>query len=153
MLSGAAPLMFFSQPSRGRRHILWSERLAENESRITPGIVVIYPLLSLSFSPVPRSPSWVISMVDKGPLLTSAIIFYLSIGAAIFQVLEEPNWVRAANEYSTQKDTILKKHPCLTQDDLDYILEVWSSSLTVVYLNWISLTTHDVNHFNCYWHF
>ncbi|XP_034078478.1 potassium channel subfamily K member 5a [Gymnodraco acuticeps] len=67
-------------------------------------------------------------MVDKGPLLTSAIIFYLSIGAAIFQVLEEPNWVRAANDYSTQKDTILKKHPCLTQDDLDYILEAVSDA-------------------------
>ncbi|XP_010766357.1 potassium channel subfamily K member 5 [Notothenia coriiceps] len=67
-------------------------------------------------------------MVDKGPLLTSAIIFYLSIGAAIFQVLEEPNWVRAAKEYSKQKDTILKKHPCLTQDDLDHILEAVSDA-------------------------
>lgn len=67
-------------------------------------------------------------MVDKGPLLTSAIIFYLSIGAAIFQVLEEPNWKLAANKYSTQKDKILADYPCLTKDDLDRILEVWTPS-------------------------
>lgn len=67
-------------------------------------------------------------MVDKGPLLTSAIIFYLSIGAAIFQVLEEPNWKLAANKYSTQKDKILEDYPCLTKDDLDRILEVWTRS-------------------------
>lgn len=67
-------------------------------------------------------------MVDKGPLLTSAIIFYLSIGAAIFQVLEEPNWKHAAKEYSRQKDKILEDHPCLTKHDLDRILEVWTHS-------------------------
>ncbi|KAM8913750.1 potassium channel subfamily K member 5a isoform 2-T2 [Spinachia spinachia] len=67
-------------------------------------------------------------MVDKGPLLTSAIIFYLSIGAAIFQVLEEPNWKAAAKRYSDQKDTILKDYPCLTKDDLDKILEVVSDA-------------------------
>ncbi|TNN65475.1 Potassium channel subfamily K member 5 [Liparis tanakae] len=67
-------------------------------------------------------------MVDKGPLLTSAIIFYLSIGAAIFQVLEEPNWKEAAKNYTARKDTILKKYPCLTQDDLDKILEVVSDA-------------------------
>ncbi|XP_068436622.1 potassium channel subfamily K member 5a [Clinocottus analis] len=67
-------------------------------------------------------------MVDKGPLLTSAIIFYLSIGAAIFQVLEEPNWKQAATNYTAQKDTILKKYPCLTKDDLDKILEVVSDA-------------------------
>lgn len=67
-------------------------------------------------------------MVDKGPLLTSAIIFYLSIGAAIFQVLEEHNWKRAAEEYSTQKDKILEDYPCLTKRDLDRILEVWARS-------------------------
>lgn len=67
-------------------------------------------------------------MVDKGPLLTSAIIFYLSIGAAIFQVLEEPNWKLAANKYNTQKDKILEDYPCLTKDDLDKILEVWTRS-------------------------
>ncbi|XP_037343065.2 potassium channel subfamily K member 5a [Pungitius pungitius] len=67
-------------------------------------------------------------MVDKGPLLTSAIIFYLSIGAAIFQVLEEPNWKAAAKQYSDQKDTILKDYPCLTEDDLDKILEVVSDA-------------------------
>lgn len=67
-------------------------------------------------------------MVDKGPLLTSAIIFYLSIGAAIFQVLEEPNWKQAAKQYSAQKDKILEDYPCLTNDDLDRILEVWTRS-------------------------
>lgn len=63
-------------------------------------------------------------MVDKGPLLTSAIIFYLSIGAAIFQVLEEPNWVSAAEQYREQKDKILQDHPCLSKDELEKILEV-----------------------------
>ncbi|KAF7654727.1 hypothetical protein LDENG_00065770 [Lucifuga dentata] len=67
-------------------------------------------------------------MVDKGPLLTSAIIFYLSIGAAIFQVLEEPNWKLAAKKYSTQKDKILEDYPCLTKDDLDRILEAVSDA-------------------------
>lgn len=67
-------------------------------------------------------------MVDKGPLLTSAIIFYLSIGAAIFQVLEEPNWKRAAREYTAQKDKILKDYPCLTRDDLNRILEAVSDA-------------------------
>lgn len=63
-------------------------------------------------------------MVDKGPLLTSAIIFYLSIGAAIFQVLEEPNWKQAAKLYREQKDKILEEYPCLSREDLDRILEV-----------------------------
>ncbi|CAL8285808.1 unnamed protein product [Lota lota] len=63
-------------------------------------------------------------MVDKGPLLTSAIIFYLSIGAAIFQVLEEPNWKQAAQEYKDEKGKILLAYPCLSEDDLDKILEV-----------------------------
>ncbi|CAK6962122.1 potassium channel subfamily K member 5a [Scomber scombrus] len=67
-------------------------------------------------------------MVDKGPLLTSAIIFYLSIGAAIFQVLEEPNWKLAEKQYSFQKAKILKDYPCLTEDDLDRILEVVSEA-------------------------
>ncbi|XP_036406025.1 potassium channel subfamily K member 5-like isoform X2 [Megalops cyprinoides] len=63
-------------------------------------------------------------MVDKGPVLTSAIIFYLSIGAAVFQVLEEPNWKISVSNYATQKEKILQAHPCLTKDDLDKILEV-----------------------------
>ncbi|XP_035656719.1 potassium channel subfamily K member 5a [Oncorhynchus keta] len=67
-------------------------------------------------------------MVDKGPLLTSAIIFYLSIGAAIFQVLEEPNWKLAAKQYNAQRDKILEDYPCLTKDDLDKILEVVSDA-------------------------
>ncbi|XP_031177200.1 potassium channel subfamily K member 5a [Sander lucioperca] len=67
-------------------------------------------------------------MVDKGPLLTSAIIFYLSIGAAIFQVLEEPNWKLAAMQYNAQKDKILEDYPCLTKDDLDKILEAVSDA-------------------------
>lgn len=67
-------------------------------------------------------------MVDKGPLLTSAIIFYLSIGAAIFQVLEEPNWKQAAKQYSLRKDQILRDYPCLTRSDLEKILEVVSDA-------------------------
>ncbi|KAL0171010.1 hypothetical protein M9458_035606, partial [Cirrhinus mrigala] len=62
-------------------------------------------------------------MVDKGPLLTSAIIFYLSIGAAIFQVIEEPNWEIAVKNYKAEKEKILKQYPCLTKADLDHILE------------------------------
>lgn len=68
------------------------------------------------------------SMVDKGPLLTSAIIFYLSIGAAIFQVLEEPNWKQAVKQYRQEKERILEDYPCLSQDDLDRILEVVSDA-------------------------
>ncbi|XP_077439304.1 potassium channel subfamily K member 5-like [Vanacampus margaritifer] len=67
-------------------------------------------------------------MVDKGPLLTSAIIFYLSIGAAIFQVLEEPNWKEAALHYRLQKEKILKDYPCLTKDDLNKILQIVSEA-------------------------
>ncbi|KAL4630625.1 potassium channel subfamily K member 5-like [Arapaima gigas] len=67
-------------------------------------------------------------MVDKGPLLTSAIIFYLSIGAAIFHILEEPNWKLAVSKYAASKEKILKAHPCLTKDDLDKILEVVSTA-------------------------
>ncbi|XP_037550465.1 potassium channel subfamily K member 5a [Nematolebias whitei] len=67
-------------------------------------------------------------MVDKGPLLTSAIIFYLSIGAAIFQVLEEPNWKLAAEQYREQKDKILEDYPCLSKDELDRILEMVSDA-------------------------
>ncbi|XP_054653533.1 potassium channel subfamily K member 5a [Dunckerocampus dactyliophorus] len=67
-------------------------------------------------------------MVDKGPLLTSAVIFYLSIGAAIFQVLEEPNWKLAAKQYKLQKEKILKDYPCLTKDDLDKILQIVSDA-------------------------
>ncbi len=63
-------------------------------------------------------------MVDKGPLLTSAIIFYLSIGAAIFQVIEEPNWEAAVKNYKAEKEKILTKYPCLEKADLDHILEV-----------------------------
>lgn len=63
-------------------------------------------------------------MADKGPLLTSCIIFYLSIGAAIFQILEEPNWNSARDTYMRQKENILKKYPCLTKEDLEEILEV-----------------------------
>ncbi|XP_077088256.1 potassium channel subfamily K member 5-like [Siphateles boraxobius] len=67
-------------------------------------------------------------MVDKGPLLTSAIIFYLSIGAAIFQVIEEPNWEIGVNKYKAEKEKILKQFRCLTKADLDYILEVVSDA-------------------------
>lgn len=63
-------------------------------------------------------------MADKGPLLTSCIIFYLSIGGAIFQILEEPNWISANENYLLQKTNILKKYNCLTKKALDEILEV-----------------------------
>lgn len=63
-------------------------------------------------------------MADKGSLLTSVIIFYLSIGAAIFQILEEPNWEAAVEEYKQQKALILQKYQCLTKQDLDSIIEV-----------------------------
>lgn len=63
-------------------------------------------------------------MVDRGPLLTSAIIFYLSIGAAIFEVLEEPNWRLATDAYKLQKSQLLKEFPCLGQEGLDKILQV-----------------------------
>lgn len=64
------------------------------------------------------------TMVDRGPLLTSAIIFYLSIGAAIFEVLEEPHWRSAADNYKRQKTELLKQFPCLGQEGLDRILQV-----------------------------
>lgn len=66
-------------------------------------------------------------MAEKGPFLTSCIIFYLSIGAAIFQILEEPNWQSARDRYTLQKENIVKKYKCLTKDDLDEILEVRAS--------------------------
>ncbi|XP_034030938.1 potassium channel subfamily K member 5-like [Thalassophryne amazonica] len=67
-------------------------------------------------------------MADKGPFLTSCIIFYLSIGAAIFQILEEPNWKSAKAKYLQDKQNILKKYTCLTQEDLDGILQVVSEA-------------------------
>ncbi|CAL8286679.1 unnamed protein product [Merluccius merluccius] len=67
-------------------------------------------------------------MADKGPLLTSCIVFYLSIGAAVFQILEEPNWRWAKSKYVDKKEMILKKYSCLTKQDLDYILEVVSEA-------------------------
>ncbi|XP_044063535.1 potassium channel subfamily K member 5-like [Siniperca chuatsi] len=67
-------------------------------------------------------------MADKGPFLTSCIIFYLSIGAAIFQILEEPNWKSATNQYTLQKENILKKYACLTKEGLDEILEIVSEA-------------------------
>ncbi|KAM6967502.1 potassium channel subfamily K member 5-like [Aplochiton taeniatus] len=63
-------------------------------------------------------------MADKGPILTSCIIFFLSIGAAIFQILEEPNWKLAKSNYLKEKENILKSHGCLTKEDLDHILQV-----------------------------
>ncbi|XP_061675133.1 potassium channel subfamily K member 5-like isoform X2 [Syngnathoides biaculeatus] len=67
-------------------------------------------------------------MADQGPLLTSCIIFYLSIGAAIFQILEEPNWELARSKYVLQKEQVLKKYPCLSREDLEEILEVASEA-------------------------
>lgn len=68
--------------------------------------------------------SYDLNMADKGPFLTSCIIFYLSIGAAIFQILEEPNWKSARDKYILQKENILKSHPCLSDSDLEDILKV-----------------------------
>ncbi|KAB5540191.1 hypothetical protein PHYPO_G00099040 [Pangasianodon hypophthalmus] len=62
-------------------------------------------------------------MADKGSLLTSVIIFYLSIGATVFHLLEEPNWRTAVQKYQQDKARILQTHPCLTKDDLDTIIE------------------------------
>nr|XP_020475722.1 potassium channel subfamily K member 5-like isoform X1 [Monopterus albus] len=67
-------------------------------------------------------------MADKGPFLTSCVIFYLSIGAAIFQILEEPNWISARDKYIQQKENILKKYACLEKEDLDEILEIVSEA-------------------------
>ncbi|XP_036172794.1 potassium channel subfamily K member 5 [Myotis myotis] len=67
-------------------------------------------------------------MVDRGPLLTSAIIFYLAIGAAIFEVLEEPHWKEAKKKYYTEKLHLLTKFPCLSQEGLDEILQVVSDA-------------------------
>lgn len=67
-------------------------------------------------------------MAEKGPFLTSCIIFYLSIGAAIFQILEEPNWQSARDRYTLQKENIVKKYKCLTKADLDEILETVSEA-------------------------
>lgn len=65
-------------------------------------------------------------MADKGPFLTSCIIFYLSIGAAIFQIFEEPNWKAARDKYIEQKENILRSNN-VTKETLDEILKVWSS--------------------------
>ncbi|XP_040021538.1 potassium channel subfamily K member 5 isoform X2 [Gasterosteus aculeatus] len=67
-------------------------------------------------------------MAEKGPFLTSCIIFYLSIGAAIFQILEEPNWKSAREEFNLKKGEILKKHACLTEESLAEILEMASDA-------------------------
>lgn len=67
-------------------------------------------------------------MADKGPFLTSCIIFYLSIGAAIFQILEEPNWKSAREEYILQKERILRNYGCLTKESLDEIIQVVSDA-------------------------
>ncbi|XP_026996004.2 potassium channel subfamily K member 5b [Tachysurus fulvidraco] len=63
-------------------------------------------------------------MADKGSLLTSVIIFYLSIGATVFHLLEEPNWRNAVQKYQEDKEQILRTHPCLTKEQLDTIIEM-----------------------------
>ncbi|XP_029959543.1 potassium channel subfamily K member 5-like [Salarias fasciatus] len=67
-------------------------------------------------------------MADTGPFLTSCIIFYLSVGAAIFQILEESNWVFAKDKYILQKENILRNHACLTKEGLDEILKIVSEA-------------------------
>ncbi|XP_062858619.1 potassium channel subfamily K member 5b [Trichomycterus rosablanca] len=63
-------------------------------------------------------------MADKGSLLTSIIIFYLSIGATIFHLLEEPNWRNSVQNYQQEKQKILQQHPCLSEEELNSIIEV-----------------------------
>ncbi|CAN9514336.1 unnamed protein product [Ophioblennius macclurei] len=67
-------------------------------------------------------------MADTGPFLTSCIIFYLSVGAAIFQILEESNWVSAKDRYILQKENILRNYACLTKEGLEEILEIVSEA-------------------------
>ncbi|XP_006126602.2 potassium channel subfamily K member 5 isoform X1 [Pelodiscus sinensis] len=67
-------------------------------------------------------------MVDRGPLLTSAIIFYLSIGAAIFEVLEEPHWRKETDSYKRKKTELLQEFPCLGQEGLEKILQEVSNA-------------------------
>ncbi|XP_040900311.1 potassium channel subfamily K member 5b [Toxotes jaculatrix] len=67
-------------------------------------------------------------MADKGPFLTSCIIFYLSIGAAIFQLLEETNWKSVKDQYIQKKANVLTKYACLTKEGLDEILEMVSET-------------------------
>ncbi|KAF7665740.1 hypothetical protein LDENG_00132610 [Lucifuga dentata] len=67
-------------------------------------------------------------MAEKGPFLTSCIIFYLAIGAAIFQILEEPNWESAKSKYALDKKIILTRYSCLTEEALDEILEMVSEA-------------------------
>ncbi|KAM9310724.1 potassium channel subfamily K member 5b [Pholidichthys leucotaenia] len=67
-------------------------------------------------------------MAEKGPFLTSCIIFFLSIGAAIFQILEEENWKSARDTYIQQKENILKNYTCLKREDLEKILEIVSEA-------------------------
>ncbi|XP_031595086.1 potassium channel subfamily K member 5-like [Oreochromis aureus] len=66
-------------------------------------------------------------MADKGPLLTSCIIFYLSIGGAIFQIFEEENWKSARDLYVKEKEDILKRFN-LTKENLTEILKVVSDA-------------------------
>lgn len=89
-------------------------RSAEHPARLAPPAALRPPAL-LAYAG---------TMVDRGPLLTSAIIFYLSIGAAIFEVLEEPHWRSATENYKRQKTELLKQFPCLGQEGLDRILQV-----------------------------
>uniref|UniRef100_A0A3Q2PHD2 Potassium channel, subfamily K, member 5b n=1 Tax=Fundulus heteroclitus TaxID=8078 RepID=A0A3Q2PHD2_FUNHE len=66
-------------------------------------------------------------MADKGPFLTSCIIFYLSIGAAVFQILEEPNWKAARDKYIHEKENLLKSNR-VTKETLDEILKIASEA-------------------------
>uniref|UniRef100_A0A096M5Q9 Potassium channel, subfamily K, member 5b n=2 Tax=Poecilia formosa TaxID=48698 RepID=A0A096M5Q9_POEFO len=66
-------------------------------------------------------------MADTGPVLTSCIIFYLSIGAAIFQIFEEPNWKAARDKYIEQKENILRSGN-VTKETLDEILKIASEA-------------------------
>uniref|UniRef100_A0A3Q0SJR5 Potassium channel, subfamily K, member 5b n=1 Tax=Amphilophus citrinellus TaxID=61819 RepID=A0A3Q0SJR5_AMPCI len=66
-------------------------------------------------------------MADNGSILTSCIIFYLSIGAAIFQILEEQNWKNAAENYVKEKEEFRRTYN-LTDDALNKILQVVSEA-------------------------
>lgn len=103
----------------------------QEESRA--GRITTQPSVGFKSDSVPQDWSYDFNMADTGPLLTSCIIFYLSIGAAIFQILEEPNWESARDEYMLQKEKILKDHACLTRESLDKILEVWIHRFLMVW--------------------
>ncbi|KAM9435171.1 potassium channel subfamily K member 5b [Clarias gariepinus] len=62
-------------------------------------------------------------MADKGSVLTAVILFYLTAGGTVFNLLEEPRWREAVTRYREDKERILHTHPCLTEQDLESIIQ------------------------------